>query len=53
MQYHGNKTLYQRVFKGIECNTMETKLYIKEFLKVLNAIWKQDMEIEDFKSKSF
>ena len=19
MQYHGNKTLYQRVFKGIEC----------------------------------
>ena len=65
MQYHGNKTLNQRVFKGIEylrnktldqrvfedieCNTMETKLYIKEFLKVLNAIsWK-----EDFKSKSF
>ena len=54
MQYHGNKTLNQRVFKGIEylrnktldqrvfedieCNTMETKLYIKEFLKVLNAI---------------
>ena len=49
MQYHGNKTLNQRVFKGIECNTMETKLYIKEFLKVLNAIsWEQD-----FKSKSF
>ena len=24
MQYHGNKTLNQRVFKGIECNTMET-----------------------------
>ena len=49
MQYHGNKTLNQRVFKGIECNTMETRLYIKEFLKVLNAIpWKQD-----FKSKSF
>ena len=50
MQYHGNKTLNQRVFKGIECNTWkQTKLYIKEFLKVLNAIsWK-----EDFKSKSF
>ena len=49
MQYNGNKTLNQRVFKSIECNTMETKLYIKEFLKVLNAIsWK-----EDFKSKSF
>ena len=49
MQYHGNKTLNQRVFKGIECNTMETRLYIKEFLKVLNATsWKQD-----FKSKSF
>ena len=49
MQYHGKKTLNQRVFKGIECNTMETRLYIKEFLKVLNAIsWK-----EDFKSKSF
>ena len=60
MQHHGNKTLNQRVFKGIECSTMETRLeflkvlnaislYIKEFLKVLNAIsWKQD-----FKSKSF
>ena len=49
MQYHGKKTLNQSVFKSIECNTMETKLYIKEFLKVLNAIsWK-----EDFKLKSF
>ena len=38
MQYHGNKTLnqrvfkgieyleYRRVFKGIECNIMETRL---------------------------
>ena len=34
MQYHGKKTLNQRVFKGIECNTMETKLYaIKEVFK--------------------
>ena len=49
MQHHGNKTLNQRIFKGIECSTMETRLYIKEFLKVLNAIsWKQD-----FISKSF
>ena len=49
IEYHGNKTLDQRVFKGIECNTMETKLYIKEFLKVLNAISWK----QDFKSKSF
>ena len=43
MQYHGNKTLYERVFKGIECNIMLT-LY-QEFLKVLNAIpWKQDFK---------
>ena len=53
MQYDGNKTLYQRVFKGIERNIMERRLYIKEFLKVLNATsWKQEFK-QDFISKSF
>ena len=49
MQHHGNKSLNQRVFKGIECSTMETRLYMKEFLKVLNAISCK----QDFISKSF
>ena len=32
MQYHGNKTLNQRVFKGIECNIDGNKtLYQRVF----------------------
>ena len=31
MQYHGNKTLNQRVFKGIECNTWKQDFKSKSF----------------------